>query len=112
MAKVLTTASTVICGHGGTATLSSSAKLTVGGHPVLLASDSASWPFDPGCSQKDTSKSQVQCAAINSISAGTSTKLTVGGVAVLLDTLGGMTTGSPLNTDLSATAGQNKLEAP
>ncbi|MCC5858922.1 MAG: hypothetical protein JJT90_12250 [Ectothiorhodospiraceae bacterium] len=113
MAKVLTTAGTVICGHGGNATLSSSAKLTVDGDPVLLQSDFSSWPFDAGCAQKDSSSSQVQCATITGITGGASTKLTVGGVAVLLDTLSGGTSGSPNNTDLAATAaGQDKLEAP
>jgi hypothetical protein len=113
MAKVLTTASTVICGHGGSATLSSGAKLTVEGNSVLLESDFSSWTFDASCAQKDSSSGQVQCATITGITGGTSTKLTVGGVAVLLDTLSGATSGSPKNTDLAATsAGQDKLEAP
>lgn len=113
MAKVLTTAATVICGHGATAVLSGAAKLTVGGNPVLLETDFASWSFDALCSQKNANASEVQCAKVTGISAGKSTKLSVGGQAVLLDTLGGGTSGAPKNTHLKASAaGQSKLEAP
>ncbi len=111
MAKVLTTASTVVCGHGGTATVSSSAKLTVQGQKVLLADGPPSWTIAVGCSQTNTNNSEKPCTKIASVTAGKSSKLTVGGVKVLLDSLGGVTDGAPKNTDLSATAGQNKLES-
>jgi hypothetical protein len=113
MAKVLTTAATVTCGHGATAVLSGGAKLSVGGNPVLLETDFSSWSFDVLCSQKKTDSGEVQCATVTGITAGKSTKLTVGGTSVLLDTLGGTTSGLPKNTDLKASAaGQSKLEAP
>ena len=111
MPKVLTKDSSVKCGHGATASVSSSAKLTVSGKEVLLEDGPPTWSFDTNCGQVDSSSGQKQCTKIASVSAGKSTKLTVGGKAVLLDTLAGMTDGSPSNTALNASAGQNKLES-
>jgi hypothetical protein len=107
MGSVLTTGSTISCKHGGTATLSSSAKLRVGGNPVLLKADATTWAFTK-CGQVGTGL--TPCTNIVSLSAGEAGKLTVGGVPVLLDSLAGQTNGKPENT-LSATAGQNKLTA-
>jgi hypothetical protein len=111
MPKVLTTGSSVICGHGATASLSSSAKLTVQGEAVLLENEYSSWTFQVGCAQTDSSKSQKPCAIITEISGGQSSKLTVNGISVLIDTLSGLSDGNPGKTDVSATASQDKLEA-
>ena len=107
MPTVLTTGSTVKCSHQGTATLSSTAKLTVGTKSVLLSTDFASWPI-AGCTQ--TGGPPTPCTSIVSVAAGAATKLTVGGVAVLLDTLSGPTNGAPPGT-VGATAGHTKLTA-
>ncbi|MCW8900033.1 MAG: hypothetical protein OQK95_05165 [Gammaproteobacteria bacterium] len=110
MAKVLTTGSLMICGHGGTANLISTAKLEVSGKPVLIESDASSWPLTKTpCGQ--ASSGGTSCTTIASITAGKSSKLTVGGVAVLLDSISGTTNGAPDNTNLSATEMQNKLES-
>lgn len=109
MANVLTTNSTISCPNQGKAQLSSSAKLTVNGAPVLLSNQTSSWPIS-GCKQTDASSGQKPCLTIVSVSAGQASKLTVGDVAVLLDSFAGTSEGTPLNT-LSATAGQSKLTA-
>ena len=110
MSFVLTTASTVVCGHGGTATVSSTAKLVVGGEKVLLQGEATSWAFDLSCSQKKTDKGEVQCAAILSVTGGVSSKLFVGGVPVLTGDLTGTTSGKHDFGSLAATPGQSKLE--
>ena len=108
MPFVLTTGSTVLCGHGATVTPTSSAKLTVAGEAVLLENTAPTWSFDTNCGQ--TASGQTKCAAITTVSGGASSKLSVGGIPVLTDSLSAVTTGAPANTDLSATAGQNKME--
>ena len=105
MANVLTTGSTVACLHSGTATLSSSAKLSVGGKPVLLESEATSWPITQ-CKQVGTGL--TPCTTIVSVSAAST--LTVGGVPVLLDSLTGTTNGNP-DKSLSAIGDQTKLTA-
>lgn len=110
MAYVLTTGSLVSCGHSGTATLISSAKLEVNGQPVLIESEATSWSLTKTpCSQAGSGG--TSCTNISSISTGKSSKLTVNNSPVLLDSLAGMTNGSPANTNLSATALQTKLES-
>src|SRR6266852_7198224 len=107
MANALTTGSQISCAHQGIASTTSSAKLTVGGNPVLLANGFSAWAIG-GCTQVGTGL--TPCAKIAAISVGQATKLSVGGVAVLFDSLVGTTNGSPVNT-LSATANQSKLSA-
>ena len=140
MPNVLTTVSTVTCGHlagdpTGKVTTSSTAKLRVNGNPVLLESSIDSQPI-LGCGivpKNDPSTGNpidMPCTQVSvvpppitklppgnppAITDGRSTKLKVGGKAVMLDTLKGQTNGetggkSPLS-DLSATAGQSKLVA-
>ena len=112
MAHVMTTNGSTGCAHGGTAQLSSSAKLKVNGAPVLLAGDvTTKWSIAPGCSQTDTSKSMVVCAKFMSMSKGQSTRLRVGGQAVVLDTFAGSTNGNPDHATKPASAGQSKLSA-
>lgn len=112
MAHVMTTNGSTGCAHGGTARLSSSAKLKVNGAAVLLAGDvTTKWSITPGCSQTDTSKSMVVCAKFVSMSKGSSTKLRVGGQAVVLDSFAGNTNGNPDRATKPAQAGQSKLSA-
>lgn len=107
MASVLTMASSVTCSDQGKAITPSTAKLTVGGKPVLLKTDVPNWTII-GCTQTGTN--QVPCTKVLSIAVGASHKLTVGNVPVLLDTLNGTANGSPENA-ISATAKQSKLAA-
>jgi hypothetical protein len=115
MAAVLTKASKVTCGHKGTVAVSSTAKLTVGGDPVLLksniegatVSDCTTQPAPPPPGSVSS-----PCAIVTSITAGEATKLTVGGLAVILDTLTGGTSGidkGEPQQKLAATAVQEKL---
>lgn len=96
MANVVTTASTVSCGHptprtGGTVALSSSAKLKVGDDPVVTAITAATVS---GCGTVTNAQTgDVQCTTATA-TAGFAAKLTVGGQPVLLDTLSGTTTGT------------------
>jgi hypothetical protein len=110
VAKVLTTASTIKCAHGGQVTpLLSTAKLTVSGDPVLLENQVSSWVIPPGtCSQ--VGSGYTPCTSVQKYSGGSAAKLTVGGVAVLLDSGSGQTNGSPVNT-LTVTAGQSEVQA-
>lgn len=120
MAQVLTTAATVTCGHGGTLTLVSSAKLTVGGKPVLLAGAIKGRDVT-GCLTVDATDpppagtpKALHCRTVSAITSGLSRKLTVLGLPVVLDTLAGSTDGMVEHitpqTKLKATsAGQIKL---
>jgi hypothetical protein len=134
MPNVLTTESNVTCGHKGTVQVSSSAKLKVNNHSVLLESSIA------GMSINDCKTQSVQvqgkyvsfpCASVSAtgrtsptlsvattssaITEGRSQKLKVGKFPVMLETLAGLTDGmkeglSPV-TGLQGTAVQNKLVA-
>src|SRR5258708_18625794 len=118
MSFVLTTSSKVICGHGGTVSTSSSAKLKVSGNPVLLktgiSGQSISGCLTPTMPPPPGPKSQ-KCTSVTSVDSGEATKLTAGGKSVVLDTLAGETDGIVANATpqllLSATAGQSKLKA-
>jgi hypothetical protein len=92
MAGVLTTGSTVTCGHTppGLVMPQSGAKLAVGGEPVLV--ESSIQMIAPGCTPRV--QGDVPCSAVGQITAGRSAKLSVGGAAVMLATLGGTTKGA------------------
>ncbi len=124
MAKVLTTASTVLCdvaappapapptAHGGTVAKTSTAKLTVNGSAVLA--NRVQPPIGlgavVGCANKPPPPSNTTCTKVATVISGAAARLTVGGVAVLLETVKGTTVGTPPGT-LSATANQNRLTA-
>ena len=117
MAKVLTTASQVLCGpagppaspvHGGAVTVQSTAKLTVAGNPVLVKSGVG--PTVSGCKTPVTPGGNKPCTAVSSVTTGEATKLQAGGQPVMLDTLGGTTDGNPVGP-LGADASQDKLTA-
>ena len=118
MAGVLTTSSKVICGHGGTVSTSSSAKLKVSGNPVLLKTGIAQQAVS-GCLTPTTppppGPASIKCTLVSSVDTGEATKLKAGGNPVMLDTLTGQTNGIIANVTpqklLSATAGQSKLKA-
>jgi hypothetical protein len=108
VANVMTTGGTIACAHGGTATLTSNAKLKVNNVAVLLEDQVTSWTIAPGCGQ--TSGSSIPCASFLSFT-GKAQKLKVGGKAVVLDTFSGTTNGKPDSTTNPANAGQSKLKA-
>lgn len=111
MGMVLTEDGTVKCGHGGSASLSGSGKLSVGGVPVLRTADIGSWSIT-GCGQTNTDKSQVPCATLLSVIGGESSKLFVEGSPVLLENLSASSAdGKPLNDVSAASAGQNILSS-
>jgi hypothetical protein len=106
MANVLTTASDVKCANSGKATTSGQSKLKVSGSPVLVLSGIQGKTIT-GCLVADSS-STVKCKSVKSAS-GTAAKLNVGGAAVALDTLTGLSEGTP--PALTASANQQKLKA-
>ncbi len=112
MAKPMTTAGEVKCGHGsGKVKLGSGAsKLTVGGNAVLRKSDVDSKTVTGCGTTTNPNTGEVQCATA-SVMSGEASKLTVGGDAVMLDSLSGTTKEGIPPGVLSATAGQSKLEA-
>lgn len=117
MANVLTTASTILCGHGGTVAVSGSAKLTVGKKPVLLRSGIEGKGVSGCATQTNSQAGTVQCAKVMSVTGGEATKITVGKQRVMLDAgLAGTTVGDPPIASnppalFSAQAGQQKLTA-
>lgn len=119
MAGVLTTASRVECGHSGSVATTSSAKLTVGGSPVLIHPSSINGKSVAGCATLPSSDSSgpidVTCTSVSSVTAGAASKLTSGGQPVTLDTLAGATDGlvgkTPNPALGSPDAGQDKLTA-
>ncbi len=122
MPKVLTLASTVLCGpaapslHGGKVITKSLARLTVNNSSVLTQSSIAPQSVDAGANKCqtpiNTNTGQKPCSSVTTVSAGMSTKLTVNGQPVMLETVtgNGVTDGSPIG-NLAATANQSKLTA-
>jgi hypothetical protein len=114
MGSPLTVSSTVQCGHLGPVTVSSSAKLTVGGNAVLLQSGVAGQPINSAACLNPippANPSGVKCSAVVSVlPVSLAQKLTVGGQPVVLDSLTGLTNGVPPGS-LLAVAGQAKLTA-
>ncbi len=104
MAKSLTTASKVVCGHQGTLTLTSNSKLKVSGSPVATKAG----PGVSGCQTANSSNTK-KCTTASTVG-GAAGKLKVQGSPVILDTVGGSTDGNPPGT-VTATANQNKLRA-
>lgn len=118
MGAVLTTASSVTCApaaaatHGGTVAVSSSAKLSIGGKPVLLKAGVDQKTIS-GCKNPTTSTVKP-CAKVGSLVTGEASKLTVGHAAVLLaDRLAGLSVDASGVTQgsLQATANHSKLDA-
>jgi hypothetical protein len=118
--NVLTTTSTVGCGHlppppgSGVVQVQSTAKLRVAGAPVLLLGSIANKPLVPLTCGIVVSQTNVKCTKVAAVTAGTATKLTVGGQPVVLDTtLKGSTDGTLGGVTpqllLAAVANQTKL---
>lgn len=108
MANILTTDSTISCGHGGTVSTTSTAKLKIGDKPVLIKGNIG--PKVSDCTLKDnTSTGTLQCQSAT-ITDGEASKLLAGGLSVMLDTLGVTTTGKPEGNPTVA-AKQSKLTA-
>jgi hypothetical protein len=118
MPGALTTGSTVLCGHGGTVSTTSSAKLKVSGNAVLLKDGIANQSVS-GCLTVVTPPPpgpvSTPCLSVTAVDSGEATKLKAGGKPVVLETLKGETDGKVANVTpqllLSATAGQSKLKA-
>ncbi|MET7900731.1 hypothetical protein ABZS86_04370 [Streptomyces sp. NPDC005355] len=113
MPQVLTTASTLACGHlpkGGTLTpVTSTAKLKVSGNPVLQKANVEA-ALIPDC---PIPQAAARCAKPLAVMVGPSLKLMCGGEPVLLDTLTGSTaaaSGSPCGEFKAVTGGAPKLQ--
>jgi hypothetical protein len=134
MAFVLTAASTVLCGvlvpsvpmppqggvpqpptppsHGGTVTVTppAPAKLTIQGISVLLQTSIQGMPITL-CSNPPPPAPTVPCTLVTSVlPSGFASKLQLTGQGVALDSLAGVSNGSPPG-NVPATAGQSKLTA-
>ncbi|TCK22869.1 hypothetical protein [Pseudonocardia endophytica] len=127
--NVLTTAGTVLCGHGapppaapvtGRVALGDGAGMlrvrlpgvtgtAATAHPVLVTDDVVPRVVD-GCPRKDVSP-PTPCLTVQSVTPGsTSAVLRAGGAPVLLAGLDGVTEGQP-TLSLQVTAGQSVLRA-
>lgn len=92
MPSVVTTAGTITCSHKGTATLTpGQSKLTVGGKPVVVATDVAKAPISK-CT--NNSAGQTPCPTTVPAVSGLATALAVDGVQVLTDKAAGAPTAS------------------
>jgi hypothetical protein len=115
-ANVLTEATTVNCSHKGEVSKSSTAKLQVGGHPVLLENQVSSWTIPtgtapPACTRINTQAGEKPCTKVGSPTEGTAAKLTVEGSKVLLDSLQATTDGLPTpGNTLASPTGEPKLQ--
>ncbi|MCX4545585.1 hypothetical protein [Streptomyces sp. NBC_01565] len=123
MGKVLTTASTVTCGHvpplppvppvppppvPGLIKTSSREKLKVGGKPVLVRSGIERAVIDK-CPNVSPGPA---CTTVMAVSSGESLKLKSGGAPVVLDKIGLATNGSVQPPPvLTPEAGQSKLSS-
>jgi hypothetical protein len=123
MAKVLTMASTVTCGHEalpkrGTVTKNESpAKLAVAGKAVLLESSVLpATVADCGTTPASDQAGVIAkpCTKVDGVTDGKAKKLTVGGNPVLLETLAGFTDGLlnriEIQKKVNGTANQSKLQ--
>jgi hypothetical protein len=119
MPNVLTTNSTVVCGHpaggGGVVQVQSQAKLTVAGASVLVPDGIGAKSMSTLCGIPLPPAANKKCTKVISVSAGSATKLTVGGAPVVLQTLGGSTDGTLDGVTpqllLAAVANQEKLRS-
>lgn len=106
MAFVLTTASAITCPNQGTVDSSGQPKLTVEHSPVVRL-DGIVGKDVTGCTVLD-GDSTKKCRKVAEAHSA-STKLKVNGQGVALESLTGMTDGTP--PELSASADQTKLQA-
>lgn len=110
MGSVLIQGNSVQCGHGGSAKVTSPAKLRVNNQRVLVKAGVEGVAVT-GCSTAAPSK---LCSTVDKVTAGEAVKLTVGGQRVLLaETFKGTTDGVITGTKQTANgvATQTKLTA-
>ncbi|MFF3877191.1 hypothetical protein [Streptomyces sp. NPDC001978] len=113
MPAVLTTASKLVCVHGGELVVqASTTALTVDGSPVLVQADLLAATVSR-CTNTNANLGQIPCAKVTSVTEGVSTSLTVGGGPVMLETARGLTNAVPPQPVMwqVSTAGQSLLEA-
>ncbi len=111
MAAVVTTDGSLTCANNGQPTLSSSAKLTVSGKPVIPFSSVTSFTPYTNCSYNDGSGVKGPCTTTTVASGGQAVKLKVGGQAALLADLGATAGTPPPPAPITVDAGQSKLTA-
>jgi hypothetical protein len=92
---------TLTCGHGGMITVTTSARLTVQNHGVLLAGSEVGRSFQAGvppCTNvtTDNPPKPAPCKTLAATS-GTTTRLTVRKTAIVLGSAGGNTVPEPSN---------------
>ncbi len=106
MAKVLTQASTVECGHQGPLALVTNSKLKVNGNAVVIKVGPA---LDSTKCKTENSSSTKKCTSAT-VTGGTAAKLKAGGSRVFLDSVSLTTDGNPVGKG-TVSANQNKLIA-
>jgi hypothetical protein len=106
MANVLTSASSITCGHEGQISSTSAANLTIDGNPVLIEIGST---VSDTCKLQDSNSSKKCATAI--AEGGKAAKLCVDGSPVMLHTVKGTTNGYPPPGMITVDAKQTKLTA-
>jgi hypothetical protein len=110
MASVVTTAGSLTCANNGSPPLSSSAKLTVSGNPVIPFSSLLTFTPYTGCTYNQGSVSGP-CTKTTVVSGGQASKLSVGNQAALLGNLAATAGTPPPPLPITVGAGQSKLTA-
>jgi hypothetical protein len=106
MASPVTTAGSFTCTHGGSPTLTSDAKLTVNGKPVVPFAAATTLGTYTGCTFTNG-----PCTTTAVVSGGAATKLTVDGKPALLDSIEANAGAPATAASVTAAAGQKKLTA-
>ncbi|NDK35769.1 hypothetical protein [Rhodovulum sulfidophilum] len=105
--RVLVEPATIICAHGGTIPQrASQGFVTVMGAPVLIEPD----PVPRRVDHCPLPPPQKKCLTTITVTAGYSRFVTIGGRPVCLDTLAGLTEGSPVGTWRVLAPGQALVE--
>lgn len=114
MPNPLTNSSQISCPHQGTVKPASSAKLTIGGSPVLLSDEWSVWKIVACTTPLNPNTPTKPCEKVVSLSNGEAGKLSVGGVPVLLGsaeaTADGIPEKPPIPPTLSFAAGETKVQ--
>jgi hypothetical protein len=110
MTYPVTTKGSFTCANGGSPTLSSQAKLTVAGKPVMPYSAVSGLGTYTGCNYSVGTVSGP-CTTTTVVSGGKAAKLTVAAEAALLDSIKANAGNPPPSAPVTVKAGQTKLTA-
>src|SRR5689334_4198775 len=110
MAHPVTTGGSFTCANGGSATLTSQAKLTIAGNSVMPFSAATGLGPYTGCNY-NVNNVTGPCTKTTVVSGGSAVKLTVSAEPALLDSIQATAGTPPPAASVAVKAGQTKLTA-